>query len=130
MAAPEDLKRSFPCSSAQLHVSPCHSSRYKINDWCTATTFHCDWIICLFGLRFNVPVNSYGHAETVNSHNHPFPFGKYFVHILSLLNDNPSWNDARNYFMFNLHESMGLGHAGTNSRCLDVQSDLLPSVLQ
>ena len=72
MAAPEDLKRSLPCFSAELHVSPCHSSRYKINDWFTGTTFYCNWIICLFGLRFNVRVNSYVHAEMLNSHNHPF----------------------------------------------------------
>ena len=40
-------------------------------------------------LRFYIPVNSYGHFETVSSHNHTFCLGKldlaanqYFVHIL------------------------------------------------
>ena len=27
---------------------------------------------CLFGLRFYIPVNSYGHVETVSSSNHTF----------------------------------------------------------
>ena len=43
----------------------------------------------LFGLRFYVPVNSYGHVETVSSPNHTFFLGKlikavdqYSVHIL------------------------------------------------
>ena len=51
----------------------------------------------LLGLMIYVPVNSYGHVETVSSHNHPFFLSKldlavnqYFVHILSLVTDNPS----------------------------------------
>ena len=41
------------------------------------------------------------------------PAQDHFVHILSLVTDNPSWisgreeNDCRNYFMINLRESMG-----------------------
>ena len=56
----------------------------KNNDWCITclSLTGRDWIICLFGLGFYmyVPVNSYGHVEIVNSHNHTFFFGKYFVH--------------------------------------------------
>ena len=33
-------------------------------------------IDCLFGLRFYIPVNSYGHVETVSSPNHTFFLGK------------------------------------------------------
>ena len=53
---------------------------------------------CLFGLRLNSPVNSYGHIRTVSTFNHTFFLGKqdqavneYFMHILLLANDiNPS----------------------------------------
>ena len=53
----------------------------------------------LFGLVLYVQVNSYGHVMTVSLPNHTFFLGKldfavnqYFVHILSLENDNnPSW---------------------------------------
>ena len=45
----------------------------------------------------DVPGNSYGHVGTVSSPNHSFFPGKleqavnqYFVHILSLVTDNPS----------------------------------------
>ena len=31
-----------------------------------------DIFVCLFGLRFYVPVNSYGHVEMVSSPNHIF----------------------------------------------------------
>ena len=75
----------------------------------------------LFGLIFYIPVNSYGHVRKVSSPNHTFSAGKleqadnqYLVHIHSLVTDNnPSWingkkeNGRRNYFMINLHESMG-----------------------
>ena len=50
-----------------------------------------------FGLLFNVPVNSYGHIWTINSPIHTFSLdmldlvvNQYFVHILSLVTDNPS----------------------------------------
>ena len=33
-------------------------------------------VFCLCGLRFYVPVNSYGHVETVSSPNHTFSLGK------------------------------------------------------
>ena len=68
-----------------------------------------------------VQVISYGHIWTVSSPNHTFFLGmhdlavnQYFVHTLSLVNDNnPSWisgreeNGRRNYFMINLRERMG-----------------------
>ena len=87
-----------------------------------------------------VPVNRYGHVKKVSSPNHTLFLGKldkavnqYFVHILSLVqwtlntgftvtDNNPSWisgreecrNYRRNYFMINLHESMGLGRDQTH----------------
>ena len=49
----------------------------------------------LFVLLFNAPVNSYGHAGTVSTHNHTFSCSKleqadtqFFVHIHSLVTDN------------------------------------------
>ena len=48
----------------------------------------------MFGLMFYVPVNSYGHDETVSSPNHFFPgeldfaVNQYFVHIILLVTDN------------------------------------------
>ena len=52
----------------------------------------------LFALLLYLPVNRYSHVETVSSPNHTFFLGKleqvfnqYFVHILSLVTDNPSW---------------------------------------
>ena len=52
-------------------------------------------LFCLFGVRFYVPVNSYGQLEIVSSPNHTFFLGKldlsvnqYFVHILSFVTDN------------------------------------------
>ena len=59
-------------------------------------------LIFLFGLMFYIPLNSYGHFEMVSSHNLIFFLGKvdyavnqYFLHILSLVTDNPSWNSGR-----------------------------------
>ena len=51
---------------------------------------------CLFSFRFYVPVNSYGHVETVSSTNHNFSWARltnrYFVLTLSLVTDiDPSW---------------------------------------
>ena len=45
---------------------------------------------CLFGLMFYIPVNSFGHVDTVNPPNHTFSWASltYFVHILSLVSDN------------------------------------------
>ena len=50
-----------------------------------------------FDLLLYVPVNSYGHVRTVSLPNHTFFLGKleqvikkYFLHILSLVTDNPS----------------------------------------
>ena len=37
---------------------------------------HMFWLICLFGLMLNIPVNSYGHVRTVSSPNHTFFLGK------------------------------------------------------
>ena len=75
-------------------------------------------------LLLNVPVYSCGHVGKVSSPNHTFSLGKleqvvnqFFVHILLLVTDNnPSEgrrNDRRNYFMINLHESMGPGRDPT-----------------
>ena len=46
--------------------------------------------VCLFGLIFKVPVNSYGHVRTVSHLTTLFPgqVNQYFVHILSLVIDN------------------------------------------
>ena len=90
-----------------------------------------------------VPVDIYGHVGTVNSHNRTFSpaVNQYFVqiHVLSLVTDNnPSRfsgreeNDRINYFMINLHESMG----PDRDRPLDLQldthlhSDTLPTALR
>ena len=50
-----------------------------------------------FGLLLYIPVNSFGHVGTVSSPNYTFfvdkleqAFNQYFVHILSLVTDNPS----------------------------------------
>ena len=84
-------------------------------------------LFCLF-CCFTSQVNSYGHCGTVSSTQPHFFLGKleqavnqYFVHILSLATDNnPSWmiqrkggEWLRNYFMINLHESMGPGRDPT-----------------
>ena len=76
-----------------------------------------------FGLKLNVPVNSYGHPCKVISPNHTFFLGKldyavnqYFVHILRLLLTTTILELAggrRNYFMINLHESTGPGQNQT-----------------
>ena len=78
---------------------------------------------CLLVLLLYVPVNSYGHYGTDSSPNHTFSCASlnkrltitsctYFHSYLTttLLNDSFSGkeeNDHRNYFMINLHESMG-----------------------
>ena len=66
--------------------------------------------VCLFGLMFYIPVNSYGHVETVSL---PLPhfflskvnstLCKYYPSRISGLEEN----DSRNYFMIKFHESMG-----------------------
>ena len=48
------------------------------------------------------------------------------MHILLLVTDN-KWteeNDLRNYFMINLHESMGAGQNRTGDPCICSQTDL------
>ena len=101
------LISSYTWNSKMPHTSP-HKA-------CTITI-----IFCLF-CCFTSQVNSYGHGGTVSSPNHNLSWAslnkrltslrQYFVHILLLVTDNnPSWmeeNDLRNYFMVNLHESMG-----------------------
>ena len=53
------------------------------------------WVIFSGGLVLYVPVNSFGHVETVNSPNQTFflrkldlAINQYFVHILLLVTDN------------------------------------------
>ena len=116
------------------------NKQYKIGmiisfiNWTTKATLY---LFCLFCL-FTSQVNNYGHGGTVSSPNHTVFLGRleqavnqYFMHILSLVTDNnSSWiikrNDeieSRNYFMINLHVSMGPGQ--------DLLSDshLLPDTL-
>ena len=95
--------------------------------------------ICLF-CCFKSQVNSYGHGGTVSSPNHTGKLeqavNQYFV--CKLTSTLLEWfsgreeNDRRNYFMINLHESMGPGRDLTHEvRPLDLQSDshLLPDTL-
>ena len=74
--------------------------------------FLCSFLCCV---ALPVYVPSMGNGQFTKPH---FYLGKleqvvnqYYVHILSLVTDNhPSGieeNDRRNYFMINLHESMG-----------------------
>ena len=57
---------------------------------------------------------------------------QYFVHILLLVTDNnSSWmiqqngeNDRRNYFMINLHESMGRGQDRTHNQWIWSQTPI------
>ena len=57
--------------------------------------FYLIQFICLFVLLLNVPINSYGHGETVSLPDHTFFLGKleqvvnqYFVHILLFVTEN------------------------------------------
>ena len=78
-----------------------------------------------FGLALNVLVNSYGHVSTISSPYHTvfsWAVDQYFGYICLLVTvNNPVWirgredNDCRNYFMINLHESMGPGQDQTHS---------------
>ena len=79
--------------------------------------------VCLFVFCFTSKVNSYGHGGTVSSPNHTFSWTSLNKQLSSTsctysrlyVTDNiPSWmiqrreqNDRINYFMINLHESMG-----------------------
>ena len=96
---------------------------------------------CLFVLLLYVPVNSYaGHVGTVSSPNHTFFLGmlinQYFVQILSLVTDtNPFWinqlkgRDHRNYFMINLHKSMGPGRDRTHDPWISSQTSICSQTL-
>ena len=79
------------------------------------------FLICLI---LYISVNSYGHVKTVWVHQPHFFLGKldkavnqYFMHILSLATDNPSWikrkkkNDRRNYFMTIISMKVLMGSA-------------------
>ena len=83
--------------------------------------------VCLF-CCFTSQVNSYGHCGTVSSPNHTFSWAglnkrltsnscTYFRLLLTttLLEwiSGREENDRRNYFMINLHESMGPGRDRT-----------------
>ena len=82
---------------------------------------------CLF-CCFTSQVNSYGHGGKVSPPNHTFSWASlnkqltrtlctYFpLQLTTTLLEWFSWreeSDLRNYFMINLHESMGLGRHGT-----------------
>ena len=90
----------------------------------------------------SIKVNSYGHVRTVSSPYHNFPgqtwlkaVNQYFMHILPLVTDNnPSWilskggeSERRNYFMINLHESMGQGRDRTLQSDTYLHPDTLPT---
>ena len=103
----------------------------SLEDWLRAT-----FLVFLFGLILNVPVNSYGHVGIVI---YTFPGQYYWLSSLSVLlahtfartvlvtDNNPSWisrreeNDRRNYFIINLHVNMGT---------IFVVPDLGPNCLQ
>ena len=60
----------------------------------------------LFGLRFNVPGNSYGHLEWVSSPNHVFSWASLTKQLTitlcvttTLLESEEEENDCRKYFM-------------------------------
>ena len=72
-------------------------------------------------MGFYVPVNSYGHVETVSSPSHTFSSASLIKWLTStstntfacnwqqfFLNQWKEENDRRNYFMINRHKSMGL----------------------
>ena len=135
--ATEPLLVFFPAlhprvSNIQLWLSPQFMGT-STKQWkkCIAqdTTF-----VCLF-CCFTSQVNIYGHGGTVSSPNHTFSWASlkkqlkstlctYFCLLLkkTLLEwfSGREENDRENYFMINLHESMG---PGSNSRPLDLQSD-------
>ena len=83
--------------------------------------------VCLF-CCFTSQVNSYGHCGTVSSPNHTFSWASLNKQLtsnsctyirLKLTTTLLEWisgkeeNDRRNYFMINLHESMGPGRDRT-----------------
>ena len=78
--------------------------------------------VCFVCLRFYFPDNSYGPVETVSSPNHTFSWASLtkqltstYAHTLAcnfqqpFLNQRKEKNDRRNYFMIDLHKSMGTG---------------------
>ena len=76
----------------------------------------------LFGLILYDSVNSYSHAEMVSSPNHTFCLGKLDLAVNQyldcnwqqpFLNQQKEENDHKNYFMINLHQSMGPGRDQT-----------------
>ena len=104
--------------------SVCHMIFPKIlpQDYLLARSF------IMFVLLLYVPVNSYGHDGTVSSSNHTFSWASlnkwltsnpctYFCLLLTttLLEcfSKREENDHRNYFMINLHKSMGTGRDPT-----------------
>ena len=120
----------------------------KLQLWLVATFSNI--VICLFVLLLYVPVNNYGHGGTVSSPNHTFSWAglnkrltsnscTYFR--LKLTTTLLEWisgreeNDRRNYFMINLHESMGPGRDRTRDPWICSQTricsqDTLPTVLR
>ena len=81
---------------------------------------------------FYIPVNSYGHVETVSSPNHTFSWlslDQYFVHLLSLVTDNNPF--LNQYTLFHDKSSGKCGTwSGLNSQSLESQLDSLPTTLR
>ena len=75
-------------------------------------------------LLLYVPVNSYGNGWPVSSPNHTFSWARLNKQLTSASStyfrfSGREQNDRRNYFLINLHKSMGPGQDGP----LDLQSD-------
>ena len=97
--------------------------------------FFCFVLLCCFTSQ----VNSYGHCGTVNSPNHTFSWAdlnkrltsnscKYFhlqltTTLLEQISEREE-NDRRNYFMINLHESMGPDRDRTRDPWIAVVFDI------
>ena len=90
-------------------------------------------------LRFYIPVNSYGHVNTLSSPCRTLFWAiltkrknQFIVHTLLLLNQQLSLNqhkdenDRRNYFMINLTKSMVLGQGRTFEPCIFSWTSYLP----
>ena len=91
------------------------------------------WVFFRF-LRFYIPVNSYGHVDTLNSLCRTLFWARltkrnnqFIVHILLLLNQQPSLNQQKGKMtVINHYESMGLGQGRTHEPCIFNWTSYLP----
>ena len=95
-----------------IYIWTCGSGGDRLShDGQRPNTFISSIFVCF--CCFTSHVNSYGHCGRVSSLNHTFSWAGLSKRLTKRCISGREENDCRNYFMINLHESMGPGRDQT-----------------